>query len=72
MDTERQIMSDLNAKLRQIMAEHNLTRRETARLLSVPTRTLDGWLAPEGSPSHRRIRFLAIITELEHRLGEQK
>lgn len=64
MDTE---MSTLNASLRQLMAEHKLKRREVASLLNVPTRTLDGWLAPESSPSHRRIRYAAIIHELERK-----
>lgn len=65
-------MDDLNERLRQIMAEHNLKRREAAGILGVPPRTLDGWLAPEDSPSHRPIKHEAFIVALESQLRDNR
>ena len=63
-------MNNLNASLRQLMAEHKLKRREVSAMLGVSMRTLSGWLAPENSPSHRRLKYAAIVNELETKLGE--
>lgn len=42
-------------RLRAVMAEHNLSRRQTAEFLNWPQTTLDSYLVPEGRPLHRRM-----------------
>jgi hypothetical protein len=42
-------------KLRKIMDENGLTRPEAAKLIGVALNTLDGWLAPVGAKTHRKM-----------------
>lgn len=39
--------------LRQSMKDYGLTRKQTAVLMEVPENTIDSWLKPESSKSHR-------------------
>lgn len=42
--------------LRQIMQDHGLTRVDTAKLLGVSLKTIEGWLATPGCSSHRKVK----------------
>ena len=44
---------DNPAKLRELMERHGLTRQAVGELLDVNRVTVNSWLAPVGSPSHR-------------------
>jgi transcriptional regulator with XRE-family HTH domain len=39
--------------LRALMEKHSLLQREVAELAGVSTKTVESWLAPLGSASHR-------------------
>lgn len=52
------------AQLRALMAEHSLTRPEIAQLAGVTLKTVESWLASDGSASRREMpaRHLIVIT----------
>lgn len=57
--------------LRDAMARLGMTRDQMCKRISVPRRTFDKWLAPEGSKDHRGMPEIAwaYIREI---LGEKK
>jgi hypothetical protein len=54
-------VKDLNQQefLRDAMARLNMTRDEMCKRISVPRKTFDKWLAPEGSNEHRGMPEIA-------------
>ena len=41
--------------MKQLMKDYGLTRKKTAELMELPENTIDSWLKPDTSNSHRSL-----------------
>lgn len=57
---------NFGAKLLGLMTSHNLTIRDVAGILEVPSTTVHRWLCGQGPPSQSKPLYLPILMEYLH------